>query len=416
MRATACGCTVRAVRLALTFTCATVAIFARSAYRQGVGDIEKIMRDRVRQVLRRSGMTDAQFAKQIDLDPTKLSKSLAGTRRFTSFELASIAAVGNTTVDWLLGGEDAAVAMATRLQEGAEPVIGSALDRARSYAEVDATLRRLVGATPLSVLPPPPSSGLAIEAGPELAERALAVITDVGRLDDLREDPAQVIEDAFGVNVAFEAFDEGLDGMAFATEGFRLVMVNSRISWSRQRFTLAHECAHILSRDGADPEGARIDRDVMNTGTGQRRIAEVRANAFAAAFLMPKADVGARFRDGVTEEGFACAVGRYRVSPSALAWRLVNLGLLRKAEAKPFQVMSSLQAARLGGWVPEFDELTLRQSRPRPPFALSMRAAQAFIEGTISARPLAAVLNVPAETLLSPPCVDLAAQEPVFAP
>lgn len=383
-----------------------------------MGAAEEIVRERVRQVLETSGMSAAQFAKKIHLDPTKLSKSLTGTRRFTSFELASIAAEGGTTIDWLLGGEEARAAVATRHPSGVEPTIQTALERAWTYCETDQTLRRLIKTPPLPALPQPPSeSDPALEAGSELADRVLARVQEAGiALHVLRESPARIIEDVFGINVAFEPFEDSLDGLAFATEHFRLVMINGRVSWSRQRFTLAHECGHILSRDGADTEGARIDRNVMETGSGRRHVSEVRANAFAAAVLMPSTDVEAQFADGITQERFAQAVGRYLVSPSALAWRLVNLRLLKTSAARPFLTMSISRAASLGGWASTFDTMTVEHSQPRHPLTLSMRAAQAFLAGTISARPLAAVLNVPPETVISPPCADLAGEEPVFAP
>ncbi|MCD2195605.1 TetR family transcriptional regulator [Actinomycetospora endophytica] len=48
--------------------------------------------DRVRRAIERSGATRREFATGIGLDETKLSKSLAGRRRFTTDELAAIAA------------------------------------------------------------------------------------------------------------------------------------------------------------------------------------------------------------------------------------------------------------------------------------------------------------------------------------
>lgn len=383
-----------------------------------MGATEEIVRERVREVLAASGVSAAQFAKRVGLDPTKLSKSLAGTRRFTSFELASIADEGKTTIDWLLGGEETKAAVAARHTETVEPAIHFALERAWAYAETDQTLRRLTVFSPVPPLPQPPyDSELAIDAGPRLAERSIAYVRKANRtLRELHEDPAGLIEDVFGINVAFEPLDGGLDGLAFVCGDFRLVMINSKISWSRQRFTLAHECAHILSRDGVDPEGARIDRDIMATGTGARRYAEVRANAFAAAILMPADSIRRRFSKAVTLEGFAEAVGHYLVSPSALAWRLVNLKLLDRSDADPFLTMPASHAAALGGWTDTFGELTVQHSRARRPKALCMRAMQAFETGTISAKPLAAVLNVPLETILSEPCADLAGEEPLFAP
>ncbi|BBG02346.1 MULTISPECIES: TetR/AcrR family transcriptional regulator [Pseudonocardia] len=61
---------------------------------------------RVRALLERDGWTQRRFAAAIGLDETKLSKSLAGRRRFAAAELVSIADVTGETVNRLLHGRD----------------------------------------------------------------------------------------------------------------------------------------------------------------------------------------------------------------------------------------------------------------------------------------------------------------------
>ena len=379
--------------------------------------VEEVVRERVREVVRRSGLTNAQFARRVDMDAPKLSKSLTGTRRFTSFELASIAAAGETTIDWLLGGDEPRASVAARRRDDTATALDRALERAEAYAEADLTLRRLHDEPDLPPLPRIPLPPIAIKAGPALAEHVLSLIDRAGRAHLLDHDLASVAETVFGLNVAVEAFDDGLDGLTYVTGAFRLILVNNRVSWSRQRFTLAHELGHVLAGDGESAGGTWVDRDVMGAGTGGDRIVEMRANAFAAAFLMPEDRVRAAFAGGPDEVAFARAVGLFMVSPSALAWRMVNLGLADAKDVRPLRDMPLQQAARIGGWESEFDELTLRQNQLRPPAPLAARAAQALLEGKIGVRPVATVINVPPETLLSSPDgADLAGQEPVFAP
>ncbi len=59
---------------------------------------------RVRRVIDAGGETHRDFAARIDLEPTKLSKSLKGHRRFTPDELAAVATAGGVSVDWLVNG------------------------------------------------------------------------------------------------------------------------------------------------------------------------------------------------------------------------------------------------------------------------------------------------------------------------
>ncbi|MGW1481224.1 TetR family transcriptional regulator C-terminal domain-containing protein [Streptomyces rubiginosohelvolus] len=58
---------------------------------------------RVRQVIDAAGVSAREFARRIVIDPSKLSRSLNGTRRFTAAELARIADIGAVDVGWLLG-------------------------------------------------------------------------------------------------------------------------------------------------------------------------------------------------------------------------------------------------------------------------------------------------------------------------
>ncbi|TQN31123.1 TetR family transcriptional regulator [Haloactinospora alba] len=70
------------------------------------------LRRRARDVIRRSGRPQREFAAALGLEPSKLSKSLTGTRRFTAEELIHIADLGNVTVNWLLNGDDGATTVA----------------------------------------------------------------------------------------------------------------------------------------------------------------------------------------------------------------------------------------------------------------------------------------------------------------
>lgn len=79
------------------------------------------LRQRVREVL--DGYPDSQrtFAERIGLDPTKLSKSLTGTRRFTPAELTGIAEATGVTVNWLINGGDNVETVAAAPRRTARP-------------------------------------------------------------------------------------------------------------------------------------------------------------------------------------------------------------------------------------------------------------------------------------------------------
>ncbi|TWP54175.1 TetR family transcriptional regulator [Lentzea tibetensis] len=66
---------------------------------------DEVLRARVRQLMALTDGSQRAFAARVGIEPSKLSRSLAGKRRFTPWELARIAETGGVAVDWLLGGD-----------------------------------------------------------------------------------------------------------------------------------------------------------------------------------------------------------------------------------------------------------------------------------------------------------------------
>jgi len=68
---------------------------------------DAVVRERVRRLIDARPETKREFAVRVGLEPTKLSKSLHGKRRFTAAELAAVAAAGGVSLQWLLYGNGA---------------------------------------------------------------------------------------------------------------------------------------------------------------------------------------------------------------------------------------------------------------------------------------------------------------------
>ncbi|MFD6998808.1 helix-turn-helix domain-containing protein [Streptomyces mirabilis] len=376
---------------------------------------EEALQNRVRSLMQDAGMTQTQLAEAIGITRTKLSLSLSGDRRFSTFELAAIAEKFHTTVDFLVSGKSPLrAALAARDDSDKSPGWEVAVKRAESLDETEAALNDLgipPALSPLANWQRPTLSGLAIAVGPALADAARTLLAD-----DFREDMPGAIEDAFGIHVAAQSFGPGFDGLSWRSEDCRIIVINTDAAWSRQRFTLAHELEHHLAGD-VDADGLVVDRDVMLT---HHRIPEMRANSFAAALLMPEQEIRERVKDTVTPALFASLIGVFTVSSDALAWRLKNLGLVNNAERSSFSRMSAAEAAREGGWEDRYFELVKHQSRQRPPGALVLRSLRAFAAGDISAEWPARVLNCAPDLLHE--ALDGAAseavedKEPVFVP
>lgn len=357
--------------------------------------------DRVRRVIRGSGSTNAEFAERIGIDPTKLSKSLNGARRFTSFELAVIAAEARTTVDWLLTGEEPerALIAARRSAGEIDDTLQAAECRVRALAEVASALDKLVDRPALAALPEAVSTGRPLDDAAVMADDFLAILQKTDSSAAFRTDPAATVEGLFDIGVACEQFARGFDGLALNSSRYRFVIVNTNNAWSRQRFTLAHEIGHIVAGDGSH-SGLCVDQDVMATG---QTVQEKRANAFAACVLMPHDELRAAVItvSRLDEREFGRLVGRFCVSPSALAWRLKNLGLVDDTERAHLGSMPMKKAAERGGWSVRLAELAMDQGRTRHPAKLAARTVKAFATGAVSARLVATALNIEPEAVLA---------------
>lgn len=137
-----------------------------------------------------------------------------------------------------------------------------------------------------------------------------------------------------GAELRFQPLDDELSGMIFIKDDVPIIGVNSLHHPNRQRFTLAHECAHlILHRDIISSE-VHVDKQfpvlMRNplSAAGSNEM-EIQANQFAAELLMPKdmleyALAGKTF-DIDDEAPLEELARKFKVSKQALAFRIQNL-------------------------------------------------------------------------------------------
>lgn len=349
--------------------------------------------DRVRDLLSRSGLSQQEFATRVGLDNPKLSKSLTGVRRFSSLDLARIADLASVTVDWLLTGEETELGLAARGAKGTNAA--DAIAEARRLVGIRADLTFLGFSQGFRPLPIVDGERGYLAQGERLAARASERLDGVGA-DVWSDDLATVVEKAFGIDVAVSELGARFDGVAACTAEARLMVVGrSGVPW-RQRFTLAHELAHMLL---SDDQGVHLDEDVLDA-SHQRLPSERRANAFAAALLMPehalRRTVGS---DGLEEAGFATLACDLRVSPSALASRLESLRLLDAGRRDRYRRHSAMSAARLAGREAQLALDVARAGQPRPPGLLARDAYRAYLQGATTLRVYAQVIGADPDTL-----------------
>lgn len=348
--------------------------------------------DRVRRLIEQAGLTQGAFAEQIDVEQTKLSKSLSGTRRFTSLELALIAENRGVTVDWLLTGAEPELATAARRAAGSSSA--TAVGLAKGYVTRREGLARLGLPQQVSEVSAVPAVGRDIDQGAALAERALARVAEHGL--SVSDGLAEVIETAFGIDVAVEDLGAGFDGLAVATERVRLILVHATTNTARQRFTMAHELGHLLA---GDDQGVHEDRDIYSAES-KRGAGERRANAFAAAFLMPEVLLRALVAEkGYEVPGLAAVSVALGVSPLALGYRLKDLRIIDAGIAGRLGSMSAQEASRQAGASAAFSQQQQGSLRRRPPGLMLADALAAYERGAATLRVYAQLLGVTTESL-----------------
>lgn len=145
--------------------------------------------------------------------------------------------------------------------------------------------------------------------------------------------PVEDIARHLGAQITYDAFEGDVSGMLFRDGDKVVIGVNSSQAPTRQRFTIAHECGHLLLHKGRP---VYIDRFVrVNWRAGESNREEREANAFAAELLMPRNlvrseldQIVAKLPERSLEEVVADLARRFRVSNEAMTYRLTNLGML----------------------------------------------------------------------------------------
>jgi Zn-dependent peptidase ImmA (M78 family)/transcriptional regulator with XRE-family HTH domain len=346
--------------------------------------------ERVRNLIAASGLTHRAFAERIGLDTTKLSKSLTGGRRFTSLELARISELSEVTVDWLITGVEPELAVAARSSGGSS---SPATQEAERLSALRSDMAFLGFAQPWK---PPFGVDPYVERDAEqLAVAARDAVADSGR-STTETDLASVVEVAFGADVAICSLGAGFDGLAVSSDDVKLILVGTSRIPARQRFTIAHELGHLLA---GDDQRVHVDSDIHGA-PGLRDPSERRANAFAAAFLMPES----KLRDAVeatppTIESLAALAAQLSVSPASLAIRMRDLELIDSDLHERFRETTSAEAARIAGQGESFAAAVLAAGTSRPPGLLLRDTYRAYEAGEATLRPYANLIGTDVDEL-----------------
>lgn len=279
------------------------------------------------------GHTQDALSKRLGFkDRQTLSDVEAGKRRLTPDELVALTKALKIELDDLVDPFKLVGEGAFNFRLGDEPdptAIESFEILAGGWIATYRELGRQVGIEPARL-------GQKLELTRESSFEDAAASAEALRVRwQLGDVPAATLEHAvsreLGTLVLYVDAPAGISAAASHLPGLQTILVNRTEAPSRRAFDLAHEVFHLLTWDAMPP--ARSESLEPRRTKGNR--IEQLANRFASSLLMPESVVRARWSaraDADLREWTIATAQALEVSPSALQYRLVNLGLLSKSQ------------------------------------------------------------------------------------
>lgn len=245
---------------------------------------------RIRLARESCGLTQEQLGAATELSRLAISQIEVGSRSVSSIELDRISYVVGKDIRSFLSDtadDDALVALFRKNTQLAEhDQLLSALQGCVALGREAANLERLLGVDRLHAgtryeLPTPKSKWEAIQQGKRVAtEERNRLRLPAGPLHDLANEL-----DKQGVRVGAVKLPSNICGITLCDRTLGVfVVINEDDPALRRRFSLAHEYGHVVMDQNRSGGISRLDDD-------RNDLLEVRANSFAAEFLMPSDDV-----------------------------------------------------------------------------------------------------------------------------
>jgi transcriptional regulator with XRE-family HTH domain len=378
-------------------------------------------------------MTQDEAARQLGVSRPTFVQIEAGNRSVSSLELDKLAFLfGRDIREFMTDSfqeEDPLSALfRTQAEVVGQPAVLEKLRECMALGRELTNLERLVGidrdlsAIASYPLPIPKSRWEAIRQGQRLAEeerRRLGL--GHASLPDLSE-----LLESQGVRTGLVDLPEDISGLTLSERKIGLFVVANRAHhYLRRRFSFAHEYAHVVA-----------DRDrfgLISRASERDDLVEIRANAFAASFLMPEDGVrqfvaglgkgrpSRAFAEIFDEAGSLNVEGRsepgtqalqlydvvqlahhFDVSRLSMLFRLRNLRLVAEAECKHLMALDEQgkgkQLAELLG-LPEPDHAEMRSEFKHRFLGLALEAFRRDEVSHGKLRELVAMVGLAADDL-----------------
>ena len=151
------------------------------------------------------------------------------------------------------------------------------------------------------------------------------------------------------LTVVFYPMSERISGACIRDNGNKIIVINSSLSYGRQRFTAAHELCHLYFHDQF--KSVVCAKDIDNVKDPQ----EIEADIFASYFLAPYESMTDFIKNKLKKQKGAIGLNdvvkieqHYGLSRQATLWRLITDGYLLKDQAATMKKNIILSAKKLG--------------------------------------------------------------------
>ncbi|TSA19800.1 ImmA/IrrE family metallo-endopeptidase [bacterium] len=309
-------------------------------------------------------LTQDQLAELVQLPRPSISNIESGNRAVDSMELVQLARALKKPISFFLELpieqiQDEPLTVLYRSDEISETDKSAVDDFVRLSKDYSA-LENLLGLQDSSLLP---CWGAPLRSKWEAIVQGEKAASDLRGYLNIGSGPAPDLDNILeqrGIKVVLRPLpDSKVWGFSITSAEFgHAIFVNTNCTRERQLFTLAHEVGHLIM-DRGHTATVLTEKEAKDEDTHeQETLAEVRANSFAAAFLMPDVAVKAALLQlgvtgGAQEQISAATIDylhkQFGVSYDAMLWRLVNLKVITKKDREKFLPYAVEDAAPAGG-------------------------------------------------------------------
>lgn len=169
----------------------------------------------------------------------------------------------------------------------------------------------------------------------------------LGITDDSPIDLFALVQTLENVTMIMHPMSSMLSGICLKKSDQSFIVINSLLSYGRQRFTLAHELYHLFFQQN------KVTTVCLTDLSGKKSEEEKEADIFASYVMIPYDALQMYAKKNFADEKINInqivqLEQKYGMSRRALLWRLVNQGLLAKSDINEFSSGVIVSALRLG--------------------------------------------------------------------